>query len=749
MLKRWTLFAVLAFFCCTTIALRAQVTTNTAALARASQEMGLAGKNNYARALVLAKQNGWPLTIDGPKSQARLVGVDLFGFPKYYVTYNNTTAAATTAASQLWPGGSSGLNLTGGSANMKNKIGEWDGGSPLTTHQELTGRITVKDGATPVDHSTHVAGTMIATGVNSIAKGMAYGAQGLVSYEYTNDIPEMFGEGGNLLLSNHSYGILAGWNYTGTRWEWYGKPGATEDYKFGYYSDDAQALDSLAYNAPYYLVVKAAGNNRSENGPAVGQPYWGYTTASPNTLVSIPARPAGISSNNSYGIISWDANAKNILTVGAVYGLPSGYASASGVTMSSFSSWGPTDDGRIKPDVVADGVNITSCVASSNTAYATMSGTSMATPNATGSLFLLQEYYSQLKSGSFMRSATLKGLAIHTADEAGNNPGPDYQFGWGLLDVAKAAAVITAAVPSNNGAASPHRIYENVLGNGDTYSLPVIAAGGTPLVATICWTDVKGSVETANTLNNPTKKLVNDLDVRIYDGSTTYMPWVLDPANPGNPAFRDDNITDNVERINIDNPVAGQAYLITVRHKGTLARGQQAYSLIISGVGGTASCTTAPAITQSGDSLVSTAGLFYQWYLNDNAISGATGKTYKPLQVGVYKVTTSNGLGCLLTSNTINVTTTAVVDVNGSAIGLTVSPNPSDGRFNLSFNVATRDNLKIEVVNMIGQSIYTRTYSGFSGLFSDQLNVGHPAAGIYILKIQYHNTWYLRKLMVK
>jgi hypothetical protein len=348
-----------------------------------------------------------------------------------------------------------------------------------------------------------------------------------------------------------------------------------------------------------------------------------------------------------------------------------------------------------------------------------------------------------------MRSATLKGLAIHTADEAGGSDGPDYQFGWGLLDVENAAAVITAAVPSNNASTSNHLLFENVLQDGATYTLPVIAASSGPLWATICWTDVKGTVDVTNTLNNPAKKLVNDLDLRISDGATTYMPWVLDPGNPGNIAFKDDNITDNVERVNIPNAVAGTAYLITVKHKGALARGQQAYSLIVSGVGGTASCTTTPVITQVSDSLVSTAALYYQWYLNDIIINGATGKSYKPKQTGNYKVVTNNGLSCTLTSNILNVTATATVDVNGTAIGLVVSPNPSDGRFNLSFSVTVPDNLKIEVVNMLGQSVYSRTYPRFVGSFSNQLNMGHPAAGIYILRIQHHNTTYLRKLMVK
>jgi len=266
--------------------------------------------------------------------------------------------------------------------------------------------------------------------------------------------------------------------------------------------------------------------------------------------------------------------------------------------MSSFSSWGPTDDGRIKPDLVADGVNVTSSIATGNSDYESESGTSMATPNTTGSLLLLQEYYSQLKSGSFMRSATLKGLAIHTAEEAGDAAGPDYRFGWGLLNVEKGAAVIKAAIISKNADTSKHLLYENTLANGGTFSKTVVASGKGQLSATICWTDVSGAVTpTAKALNDTTIKLVNDLDIRITKGTSTYMPWILNPNNPSAAATKGDNIRDNVERVDIDSVVPGQTYTITVSHKGTLSGGSQAYSLLVSGVGGTAYCTSAPSST--------------------------------------------------------------------------------------------------------------------------------------------------------
>ncbi len=596
MLKKILLF--LTFTCLTTALVKAQISTNTRVLKQASIGFRASFEANHLKALKMAKEKGWSLTITGRNgAKAFLMGVDDFGYPLYIGTNSNAIAAATTGASKLWPGGASGLGLSGSTAALKNKIGVWDGGAVLGSHVELTGRVTQKDNpSTTEDHATHVTGTMIASGVNPSAKGMSFGAQGIVAYDFNNDYSEMANEAANLLLSNHSYGQIAGWNYNDaqSRWEFWGRSTDTEDYKFGYYDDKAQMLDSIAYNAPFYLIVKAAGNNRVYNGPAVGSPYFRYNAS--GVMASAGNRPAGISSNDSYDCISSDIGAKNILSVGAVSGIPYGYTRPEDVVMSSFSSWGPTDDGRIKPDVVADGVNVLSSIAKSTNAYDYESGTSMATPNTTGSLFLLQEYYSKLKSGSFMRSATLKGLAIHTANEAGIAPGPDYQYGWGLLNVEKAAAVITAAVPSNNASTSAHLLYENTLNQGQTATFTVVASGKSPLQATICWTDPKGSVDKVNVLNNRAKNLVNDLDIRITRGGSsprTYLPWTLDVNFPAASAVPGDNITDNVERIDIDSTVPGQTYTITVSHKGTLARGPQAYSLLVSGVGGTAFCTSA------------------------------------------------------------------------------------------------------------------------------------------------------------
>ena len=507
-----------------------------------------------------------------------------------YLATDNITSAATIGTDKLWPGGTSGLNLSGSSNNVKGKLAIWDGGNLRSTHVEMNGRILQKDNADINDHATHVAGTLIASGVNPLAKGMSFGQQQLIAYNFidNSDISEMMDEAPGLLLSNHSYGFPAGWNFNNDRWEYNGPVGSTEDYKFGYYSDQAQLWDSIAYNAPYYLMVKSAGNSREQNGPAVGETYWRRNAA--GTFIS-GTRPSGISNNDSYDIIPTTSTAKNILTVGAVNPISNGYNRPQDVIMSSFSNWGPTDDGRIKPDVVANGLNVLSTIATTNTAYDIYTGTSMATPSATGSLLLLQEYYSQLHGGTFMRSATLKGLAIHTADEAGPSAGPDYRFGWGLLNVQKAADVITA----NN---TTQLIQEKVLNNSGTFSMPVIASGNGTLSATISWTDVIGAVvPETNALDNTTKKLVNDLDIVIKKGATFYRPWILTPGVPAAAATRGNNLIDNVEKVELPDIVPGETYTIEITHKGTLARGAQAYSLIVSGVGSQPYCASAATST--------------------------------------------------------------------------------------------------------------------------------------------------------
>ncbi len=474
------------------------------------------------------------------------------GIPQYYIT-DNAGAAQTTRANTLYLGGGLGLNVTG---NGYSKVGEWDGGTARTTHQEFGSRITLGDAPSISDHSTHVAGTIMASGVEDEAKGMAYEAN-LTSYDWDEDEAEMALAAANgMEISNHSYGYVRGWRSSNQLW--YGNTSISdvEDYKFGFYDSSSEELDDIAYNAPYYLICKSAGNDRGD-GP--------YTT---------PPTAEKDGGDDGYDCIGTKGIAKNILTIGAVNEVTE-YNSPSDVVMSSFSSWGPADDGRIKPDIVAKGVGVYSSLGSSDNVYASYNGTSMATPNTVGTLVLLQQHYQNTHVSTAMKAATLKALAINTADEAGPDPGPDYMFGWGLLNAKKAAELISEDATGMNV------IDEQTLSNGGTYTRN-ITVGSNPLIVTVVWTDPSGTPTSAQ-LNPSTPMLVNDLDLRLTKGAITYYPWKLNRDYPSLEASNNtENNVDNVETVFIENPIAG-IYTLTVDHDGTLASSQD-FSIIIQGL---------------------------------------------------------------------------------------------------------------------------------------------------------------------
>jgi hypothetical protein len=552
----------------------AQTTTNKEALEQIAREQDVEWQQMKIRAEQYAEQHNIPIVrVLDNGTIIQLVDVE-DNKPVYYKT-DNDGAAITTRAYQLWEGGSVGVIIEG---EGYNKVGIWDGGKVRATHQEFnntgTSRITLSDNASTLSaHSTHVSGTIMAGGVNAGAKGMAYKGQ-LKTYDWNSVESEMSTAATNgMEISNHSWGMLRGWDMGSGTWEWYGNEAVspTEDYLFGFYNSQARTWDMIAYQAPYYLMVKSAGNDRGEGPGNAGQ----------------GGNPEKDGGTDGYDCIGGSGISKNILTIGAVNEVLN-YTGPSSVSMAYFSCWGPADDGRVKPDVVGKGVNTYSSSSNSNTSYETMSGTSMSAPNVTGTMVLLQQLYQQTHDNVPMRASTLKGLVIHTADECGTYDGPDYKFGWGLVNAERAGNIILEDDVMQNS------IDEITLENGGTYTRQVMASGTSPFWVTISWTDPHGTIPTAS-LNPRTPIIKHDLDLRIEDEQgNVYFPYKLDPLNPSSAATTDSkNFVDNVEKVYIEAPTAG-TYTITVNHEGTLSP-NQIFSIILSGLdefSGVPECTS-------------------------------------------------------------------------------------------------------------------------------------------------------------
>ena len=409
-----------------------------------------------AAAWARATQRGLPVKGEKPGGGAFEL-IDFDGERPLYRATCNANAAISSGANLLW---AAPYGVTGNGGT----VGVWDASSALTTHQEYGGRVTTKDGSGATsDHSSHVVGTVCAAGIDAAAKGMAPAVR-VDSYDWDNDSGEMTargaavpGEAGMLNISSHSYGINAGWVYTQTPvYTWYGAGTTAAGYEdhFGQYNTYARDIDVLAYSLPYYLIFWAAGNDRSDN-PATGNAV-ALSPGGASVSYDPALHPPGDRTyKGGYDTVSYEGLGKNVLTVGALTDAVSGGLRSPGsALMTSFSSWGPTDDGRIKPDVVANGYYLRSTSYAGDTSYSTMSGTSMATPSAAGSAHLLVHLFHTLFTNQVMRASTLKALLIHTADDKGN-AGPDYEYGWGLINGSQPFSLILSGVTPSQRAPAP------------------------------------------------------------------------------------------------------------------------------------------------------------------------------------------------------------------------------------------------------------------------------------------------------
>lgn len=532
--------------------------------------------------------------------------------PRYRMTLNYY-AGISVAANKVWsaPYGVSGsLGI----------IGLWDGSGARVSHREFGGRITVKDGSTDsLAHSTHVAGTLCASGVSFAAKGLAPAAR-VDSYDWNSDISEMTssgasypGEPGKIAISSHSYTYSGeGWIYsTDPLYTWYGVGTDASGYDddFGQYDTRAAGADALAYSLPHYLMFWAAGNDRGDTPVYSNSVRVGAVTTAYDPALHPPADNVY---KGGYDTIGHDPLAKNVVTVGNVEDAVSVTSrDIARAFMHYSSSWGPSDDGRIKPDLVANGYSVYSSINGGDASYSYMTGTSMATPGAAATAQLLAHYLATLFTNTAPRASTLKALLIHTADDLGN-AGPDYKFGWGLIN-AQAAADLLKAYSTNAG--SRRVVEDRLVPVSRTYVDTALAWDGvSPLRATLCWTDPAGAATATH--DSRTVRLVNNLDLRILGPTgAVYRPWVMPYVGNwatnalATPATSGSNTTDNVEQVLVASPGAPGVYTARVTYAGTLSGGVQAFSLLFTGGSG-AVRPPAPLVTASSPSSGTGTNLF-------------------------------------------------------------------------------------------------------------------------------------------
>jgi len=547
-----------------------------------------------------------PLLEDGPLEDRSAYFVN---------SLDNIDAADSINTDQLWSGGVLGLELDGEGYI----VGIWDKAWVRTTHVEFnegeTSRVELKEDSwdsehPKPDHSTHVAGTIGAAGArywdpHSIqAKGSAPGVL-IWSYEFDDDLAELAAAASSIVASNHSYSYISGWKKLGSLESidrWYGdRSRYMESELFGKYDTRVQQLDEVLYDNPYLVSVWSAGNNRADdftNRHGDGR-YQAYFKTDPGygiedwhgadfyEVSSEDFPPPG--PDGDFDTLPPRKTAKNNIVVGAINDIRTGDEpyGPEDVQIMYFSGFGPTDDGRIKPDVVANGNLVWSTIAQGDYDYYYATGTSFSTPSVTGAVVLLVQHFDELFPYS-PRSATVKSLLIHTAfDQAVDapDPGPNYSYGWGVVNAAAAAQFLSEAAEADGTAWLNEASYS---GSAQTYTF--YSDGSVPLKATMVWTDPEGTPHGSTTLDQTTPVLVNDLDLWITapDG-TYYYPCKLDPANPGYAATRPTdteydsdklNHLDNVVQVMIDAPAAG-VYTVHVGHTGD--NFTQDYSLLVSG----------------------------------------------------------------------------------------------------------------------------------------------------------------------
>lgn len=421
----------------------------------------------------------------------------------------STVNSRATILNSSLPGGRN-LQGAGVVVGIGDMINPWQ-------HIDFSGRFINRSMTTGLEteapHGVHVMGTLGGAGIiQERYKGYVTRAK-IITQQFSGILANSatYVQDYGMVITNNSYG------------------NAGDCTTFGVYDLYSRVLDQQAFQMPNLQHVFASGNS-------------GNFSCSPY--------PAGFSN-----VLGGYQTSKNTLCVGNTTELGDVFSN---------SSKGPVRDGRIKPEVVAQGRNVFSTYRTN--VYAFSNGTSMAAPAVSGGLALLYERYKQLHGNVNPKNALMKALICNGATDKGN-PGPDFSNGFGWLNLLRSVKMLennnyfNASV--NSSATNTH-----------TITIPT-GISIAQLKVMLYWNDSAAAVLATNAL-------VNDLDLEVTDpADSIHSPQLLNPtpANVNDPAITGADHINNIEQIVIDNPPPGD-YTFTVKGTTIPSGTQHEYFLV-------------------------------------------------------------------------------------------------------------------------------------------------------------------------
>ena len=449
--------------------------------------------------------------------------------------HNNLAATEVGAVAVRSP---SSLNLDGSGET----IAVMDTGVDMD-HPDLFGRIAAINtqfglDSSPIDsnsgHGTHVAMTVLGDGTgDSIATGIAPEAN-LVMYALEHDPTGVFGRQGSIYdllsdaeLKTASVAVNA-WGLNGN---------------YGAYTADSRSTDQYVSNNKFLLPIFSVGDNGGSGSSKITAP----------------------------------GTAKNVLSIGS---------SVNG-SVSSYSSEGPTLDGRIKPDLVAPGDGICSARAeeaisvvgsvcgtgthsNGRSMYMQLSGTSQATAVAGGSASLAREYLREVAGINKPSASLIKATLINGAEDLGTPNIPNANEGWGQIDLENSLNPTSAGVSLDVFQDDERELQA---GFSLIYSFDLDGSKGIDI--TLAWSDAEASANAAQSES----RLLNNLDlILIAPDGTSYLGnhFGSGVSITGGTA---DNLN-NIERIRIPAGATTQNgdWMVSVEHRGG---NSQRYSIVV------------------------------------------------------------------------------------------------------------------------------------------------------------------------